>query len=67
MQAVAVYPKRHDMVLMNKNEQEELTHHIKESTLKDLDVHRNCLVENLKRARPTLATSSSNSERENRT
>ena len=60
MRAVAAYPKQHDMVLTNKNEQEELTHHINESTLKDLDVHHNCLVEKLKRACPALATSSSN-------
>jgi len=43
------------MVLTNNNEQEELTHRINESMLKDLNVHRNCLVEKLKRARHTLA------------
>jgi hypothetical protein len=55
MRAVAVYSKRRKMVLMNNNEQEELTHRINESTLKDLNVHRNHLVEKLKRARHTLA------------
>jgi len=43
------------MVLMHNNEQEELTHRINKSTLKDLNVHRNRLVEKLKRARHTLA------------
>ena len=55
MQAVATYSKRREMVLMNNNEQEELTHRINELTLKDLNVHRNCLVEKLKRACRTLA------------
>jgi hypothetical protein len=55
MRAVAAYSKRHEMVLMNNNEQEELTHRINESTLKDINVHRNRLVKKLKRARRTLA------------
>ena len=55
MRAVAAYSKRRKMVLMNNNEQEELTHRINESTLKDLNIHRNNLVEKLKRARRTLA------------
>jgi hypothetical protein len=55
MRAVAAYSKRREMVLPNNNEQEELTHRIKESTLKDLDVHRNRLVKILKRARRLLA------------
>jgi hypothetical protein len=55
MRAVAAYSKRCEMVLMNNNEQEELTHRINKSTLKDLNVHRNHLVEKLKRARRTLA------------
>ena len=54
MQAVATYSKRRKMVLMNNNEQEELTHRINESTFKDLNVHHNCLVKKLKRARHTL-------------
>jgi hypothetical protein len=44
MQAVAAYSKQREMVLTNNNEQEELTHCIKELTLNDLDVHRNHLV-----------------------
>jgi len=55
MRAVAAYSTRREMVLTNNNEQEELTHRINESTLKDLNVHRNCLIKKLKRARPTLA------------
>jgi hypothetical protein len=53
MQAVAVYFKQREMVLTNNNEQEELTHCINESTLKDLNVHCNRLVKKL-RARRTL-------------
>ena len=49
------YSKQREMVLMNNNEQEELIHHINESTLKDLNVHHNRLVEKLKRACRTLA------------
>ncbi len=55
MQAVDTYSKGRDMVLTNNNKQEELTHRINESTLKDLNVHCNYLVEKLKRARCTLA------------
>ena len=55
MRAVAAYSKQREMVLMNNNEQEELIHHINESTLKDLNVHHNRLVEKLKRACRTLA------------
>jgi len=43
------------MVLTNNNEQEELTHRINESTLTDLNIHRNRLVKKLKRARRMLA------------
>jgi len=50
-----MYSKRYEMVLVNNNVQEELTHRIKESTLNDLDVHHNHLVKKLKRARRTLA------------
>jgi hypothetical protein len=39
MQAVAAYSKQREMVLMNNNEQEELSHRINESRLKDLNVH----------------------------
>ena len=55
MRAVAAYSKRREMVLRNYNEQEELTHRINESMLKDLNVHRNRLAEKIKRARRTLA------------
>ena len=55
MQAMAAYSKRREMVLTNNNEQEELTHRINKSTLKDLNVHCNRLVEKLKRACRTLA------------
>jgi hypothetical protein len=55
MRAVAAYSKRREMVLTNKNEQEELTHRINESMLKDLNVHRNRLAEKIKKARRTLA------------
>ena len=55
MRAVAAYSKRREMVLRNNNEQEELTHRINESMLKDLNVHRNRLAEKIKRARRTLA------------
>ena len=48
MRAVAAYSKRREMVLMNNNEQEELTHRINESMLKDLNVHRNRLAEKIK-------------------
>ncbi len=52
---MATYSKRREMVLTNNNEQEELTHRINELTLKDLNVHRNCLAKKFKRARRTLA------------
>ena len=55
MGAVATYSTRCEMVLMNNNEQEELTHRVNESMLKDLNVYRNCLVKKLKRACRTLA------------
>ncbi len=55
MRAVAAYSTQREMVLMNNNEQEELIHRINESTLKDLNVHRNHLVQKLKRASRTLA------------
>jgi len=55
MQAVATYSKQRKMVLTNNNEQEELSHRINESTLKDLNVNCNHLVKKLKRAHRTLA------------
>ena len=55
MRSVAAYSKQREMVLTNNNDQEVLTHRINESTLKDLNVHRNCLVKKFKRARRTLA------------
>ena len=55
MRAVPAYSKQRGMVLTNNNEQEELTHRINESTLKDLNIHRNRLVKKLKRARRMLA------------
>ena len=55
MGAVAAYSKRREIVLTNSNEQEELTHRINKSTLKDLNVHCNRLIKKLKRAHRTLA------------
>ncbi len=55
MRAVAAYSKLREMVLRNNNEQEELTHRINKSMLKDLNVHRNRLTKKNKRARRTLA------------
>jgi len=48
MRAVAAYSKQGEMVLMNNNEQEELTRRINKSTLKDINVHCNNLVKKLK-------------------
>ena len=55
MWAVAAYSKLGEMVLTNNNEQEELTHRINESMLKDLNIHCNNLVKKLKRTRRMLA------------
>jgi hypothetical protein len=55
MRAVAAYSRRHEIVLANNNEQDELTHRANESTLKNLNIDCNRLVEKLRRARRTLA------------
>jgi hypothetical protein len=55
MRAVAAYSRQREIVLANHNKQDELTHRANESTLKELDVYCNRLVDKLKRARCTLA------------
>jgi hypothetical protein len=55
MRAVAAYSRRREIVLANNNDQDELTHCANESTLNNLNIDRNCLVEKLRRARRTLA------------
>jgi hypothetical protein len=55
MCAVSAYTKRREILLANNNKQDELTHRVNASTLKDLDNIRNRLVNKLKRARCTLA------------
>jgi hypothetical protein len=55
MQAVAVYSRRREIVLANNNKQNELTHHANESTLNNLNVDCNRLVEKMRREHHTLA------------
>ncbi len=55
MRAVAAYSRRREIVSANYNEQDKLTHRANESTLKELDVYCNHLVDKLKRTRHLLA------------
>jgi hypothetical protein len=55
MWAVVAYSRRREIVLANNNKQDELTHCANDSTLNNLNIDCNSLIEKLRRARRTLA------------